>query len=289
MERHSELAVMHGVCARAADLTGNGYPDLIVGGHTHNIYGGDTLPHEPHHSFVHIYWNGPDGLSEQRKTILRADAASAIAVADFNQDGWLDIFSCSYHGGKDRDINSFLYWNRNGHFHELDRDLLYTHSASGCIAADFDQDGWPDLAVANHKVDGDHLGFSTVWWNGPDGFNPKKVTNLPTCGPHGMSSIEPGNLLTRGSEEFYYSAPHKCIKAARIINVKIEGEIPPQTWVKLLVRSAGSPDHLDKADWLQPDQLQGFAGDYLQYCLELGATLSLRSPRITKVDIELQE
>ena len=108
MERHSELAVFHGVCARAADLTGNGYPDLIIGGHTANIYGGDNLPREPHHSFLHIYWNGPDGISEQRKTVLRADAACAIAVADFNRDGWLDIFSCSYHGGKDRDINSFL-------------------------------------------------------------------------------------------------------------------------------------------------------------------------------------
>ena len=84
-------------------------------------------------------------------------------------------------------------------------ELLYTHSASGSIAADFNEDGYVDLAVANHKVDGDHLGFSSVWWNGPDGFNRKNRVDLPTAGPHGMTSAEPGNALTRGAEEFYES------------------------------------------------------------------------------------
>ncbi len=162
IQRSTELAVFCGACARVADLTGNGYPDLLIGSHTETPRNGELIAHHPHHSYLHIYWNGPDGISENNKTVLRTDACDAISVADFNNDGWLDIFCCSYHGGKDRDVNSFLYWNREGSFRAFDRQLLYTHSASGCIAADFNEDGYVDLAVANHKVDGDHLGFSSV-------------------------------------------------------------------------------------------------------------------------------
>ncbi len=57
-----------------------------------------------------------------------------IAV-DVNGNGWLDIFACSYQGDVDRDINSFIYWNRGGNFEQFDRQDLITHATSGCIAA----------------------------------------------------------------------------------------------------------------------------------------------------------
>ncbi len=289
MDRHSELAVLRGVCARAADLTGNGYPDLIVGSHVETARNGEVTPHEPHHSFIHIYWNGPEGLSESNKTILRADAAVAMAIADFNNDGWLDIFVSNYHNGRERDINSILYWNRQGTFHELDRQLLFSHSASGCVAADFNEDGYIDLAVANHKVDGDHLGYSSVWWNGPGGFDPKHCTNLPTVGPHGMTSLEPGNLLDRGPEEYYISAPYRSRNEAIIREVVCEGEIPPKTWVKATIRSARRAEDLENAPWNQPGRLKVKAGDWVQYQLALGAINSLRTPRINRVTVNFEE
>ena len=208
-ERRQMLSVWHAACARAADLDGNGWLDLIVGGH-------QPSAGEPHDSFLYIYWNGPEGLSESRRTLLPASAVNALAVADFDGDGRLDIFACSYHAGLERDVDSFLYWNREGRgFSAADRQRLFTHSASGCVAADFDGDGHVDLAIAYHKVEGHHVGDSAVWWNGGEGFDAKRVTRLPTRGPHGMTAIEPGNQADRGPDEHYESEPFELPPGTR--------------------------------------------------------------------------
>ncbi len=288
LERSQKLSVFQGIGATAADLTKNGYPDIIIGGHTETPKNGDLTPRNPHHSYVYIYWNGPEGISEARKCMLRGDAADSFAVGDFNNDGWLDIFTGSYHGGKDRDIHSFLYWNRNGHFHNLDRQMLFTHSASGAVAADFNEDGYLDLAIANHKIDGDHQGWSAVWWNGPHGFNEERTTHLPTSGPHGMTSVQPGNILDRGPEEYYLSEPYQITDACKITSASVKAEIPPKTWVKTALRHAADPSELYKAPWETPETVTCQAGEWIQYRLTIGATNSLRTPRIFQVGIEMQ-
>ena len=219
--------------------------------------------------------------------MLKADAATSVAVADFNNDGWLDVFVGNYHNGKERDINSILYWNRNGKFRELDRDLLYCHSSSGCMAADFNEDGYVDLAVANHKVDGDHHGYSTIWWNGEKGFNSERVTNLPTEGPHGMTAIEPGNQLDRGPEEFYESEAWQVSETSTVTSIDIEGEIPEKCWVGTMVRVAETQADLENSIW-QNTPIKVNSGDFIQYRLALGAKKSLRTPRITEVKVNFK-
>ena len=285
-DRRLELSVYMGSGVRTADLDKNGYPDLIFGGHT--IWASGLVPdNRPHGSFVHVYWNGPNGLAESRKCILHADAASNMCVGDLNGDGWLDIFAGSYQSEVNRDICSFIYWNRNGRFGIADRQDLVTHSVSGCIAADFNYDGRVDLAVANHKVFGDHTGYSEVWWNGAEGFLPSRTTKLPTCGPHGMSAIEPGNQLTRGPEEYYYSEPYHADCELTVRGAEVAAECPPKTWVKLLVRSAATQEALDQAEWREPEGVKVVKGGFLQYRLELGATSSLSTPRVTKVSVRM--
>ncbi len=297
MERSTKLNCYFGLCCAAADFTGNGYLDLVIGGHTDTVESDGYLkPKQPHHSYVYIYWGGPEGFSERRKCVLRGDAADSFAIADFNNDGYLDMFVGSYHGGKDRDINSFLYWNRNGKFDELDRDLLYTHSASGCVAADFNEDGYIDLAVANHKVDGDHHGWSAVWWNGPQGFNAQHCTALPTNGPHGMTSINPGNIKDRGPEEYYRSTMYTSQEAAAPKNVNMLMELPEKCYVKIRFRSGSDADTLQKSSWSQWTELQEGSNEipdlpatcFWQYELALGAKNSLRTPRISAVKINMQ-
>jgi hypothetical protein len=291
MERSQVLSVVRAGCVRAADLTGNGYLDLIVGGHMPDR-------HAPHDSFVYIYWNGPDGLREDNRAMLPAKTINAMAVADFNNNGLLDIFICSYHDIHERDVDSYLYWNREGEgFSAADRTRLFTHSASGCVAVDLNENGWTDLAIAYHKVWGDHVGHSAIWWNGPDGFTEGRVTKLPSSGPHGMTSIAPGNIVDRGPEEYYTSAPFELPEAASVSKVSWEAEIPPKTWVKAQLKSAATEVALEKAAWKGPGegdawfdngqeaQPDAFPNRWVQYRLALGAVAGGSTPRVTAVSV----
>ena len=130
---------------------------------------------------------------------------------------------------------------------------LFTHSASGCMAADFNEDGWIDLAVANHKVEGDHIGWSAGWWNVPDGFSPERITRLPSKGPHGMTSVGPGNIADRGPEEYYISSSFQLPVGSRVTGIGWQASVPPKTWVRAQLRLADSQDDLEAAAWLGPD------------------------------------
>ena len=291
MKRSQCLSIWKGVCARAADLTGNGYLDLLVGG-------GPPSVDAPDDSFLYIYWNGPDGLCESRRTLLPANDVLSIAVADFDNDGLLDLFVPCYRNSRTRDIESYIYWNRPERgFSATDFTRLFTHSASGCIAADFNANGWIDLAIANHKVEGDHVGWSAVWWNGPDGFSENRQTRLPTAGPHGMICVDPGNIVDRGHEEYYISEAFQLPPGSRPLSVQWEGQIPPKTWVKTELRHAPNREALETTPWMSvPKNGEGRAsserlpttalrGGWIQYRLALGAFNSLSSPRVSEVTV----
>jgi len=291
MDRCQVLSVLKAAGAQAADLTGNGYLDLIVPGD-------QTSPTGPHDSFLYIYWNGPEGLSEANRTILPANCACGVGVADFNNNGLLDILITNYWGKGNRDIPSYVYWNREGRgFSPLDRTELPTHSASGCIVADFNEDGYVDAAIAYHKIHGCHVGFSEVWWNGPDGFSEKNVTQLPTRGPHGMIWVDPGNIMDRGDQEYYTSCTHKLPDEAKVTGIDWEAELQVKTWVKAQIRFAENESEIVNAPWQGPKgegtwfengQAIGGAkqsGQCVQYRLALGAKNSGRTPRVTAVNV----
>lgn len=288
------LNVRNGCNVKVADLNKDGWPELIVGGHTQSDSG-------PHDAFVYIYWGSPHGFSESRKTLLPANAVNSIAVADFNNDGWLDLFIASYQDGRQRDIDSFIYWNQ-GHGEFLPHKVtpLRTHAVSGNVAADFNEDGYIDLAVANHKVFGEHISYSTVWYNGPDGFNDKHTVNLPSQGIHGIGNVDPGNVLDRGHEEYYTSAPYGLSHAAGITSFGCTAAVPAKTWVHAQFRTAASEEALEHmpwrgptgtASWFTPGQRVDktlFHGKWMQYRLAIGAYNSLNTPRISEVIIHFE-
>ena len=278
MDRLQMLSVWHAACARAADLDGNGYLDLVVGGHEPSEEG-------PHDSFAHVYWNGPGGLRDDNKTLLPGNAINSIAVADFDNDGRLDLFVASYHDGKQRDIDSYIYWQRETGFSAADRTRMPTHSGSGSIAADFDGDGWTDLAIGYHRVEAEHRAHSAVWWNGPAGFSESRVTTLPTEGPHGISNVEPGSIADRGPEEHYISPPFHLPPGEAVRDISWEASVPTGAWVEAHLRFADSEGGLDAAPWLTLKEAASHPGKWLQYRLTLGADKGMGSPRITGVTV----
>ena len=100
------LPVVNSVCAQVADLNKDGWPDLIVGGF---MYKSKNWKKD---SCVSIFWGGPDGFDKRRCTQLPGHASNSITVADFNNDGILDIFITSYNSGRDRDLDAYLYWGQ---------------------------------------------------------------------------------------------------------------------------------------------------------------------------------
>ena len=292
MERATWLYAEGGICARAADLTGNGYLDLVIGGH--------CCPSKKwfYDSYIYIYWNGPEGFREDRRAQLACHACNSLAIADFNNDGILDIFATSYNSGRDRDTDSYIYWGMPGGRYSVEnRTRLFGHSASGCIAADFNEDGFIDLAVAHHKTYGAHSGFSKIWWNGPNGFCEKRTTKLPTHGPHGMIVATPGNIMDRGPEEYYVSSSHQFKQTARLERIEWNAELPPKTWVRAQLRHATSRVELDRAPWEGPSgagswyenhQAVDYSAkqdDWLQYRLALGAVNGGNTPVVTEVNV----
>lgn len=296
IDRRTLLPEGAGICTRAADLNGNGWLDLIVGG----MKGSDPI--DPYSSFVYIYWGGPEGYANDRRTQLPAQFAVDIAVADFNNDGILDIFVASYHGTRTRDLDSYIYWGEpGGNFTVNKRTRLFGHSVAGALAADFNEDGYIDLAVANHKTFGNHPGMSFVWWNGPEGFSEKNLTKLPTTGPHGITHSDIGNMMDRGPEEYYESRVIELPEGCSLTGISWIAEIRAKTWVKAQIRSASTEEALQqtawlgaegKGTWLERDSrwpASLMPGRWVQYRLALGAVNSGGTPRISEVSLAYEK
>ncbi|MEF3306079.1 VCBS repeat-containing protein [Paenibacillus sp. GYB003] len=292
MERRTLLPEGSGICSRAADLNGDGWPELVIGG----FKGPDAG--DPYGTFVYIYWGGPEGYSNDRRTQLPAHFAADLAIADFNRDGILDIFVACYHETRTRDLDSYIYWGEPGGVYSAEkRTRLFSHSAAGALAADFNEDGYIDLAVANHKTFGNHPGLSFVWWNGPEGFSEQRVTKLPTFGPHGITHSDIGNVMDRGPEEYYESRAIELPEGSSLTGISWAADVPDKTWVKAQLRAAASEEQLraqawkgtdGEGDWFEGESgwpADRFSGRWVQYRLALGAINSGGTPRVREVSL----
>jgi len=293
LERAQKLPVECAVTARAADLTGNGWLDLIFGTRV------SQYRNKGHEGSVVIFWGGPEGFSASRCCELPSYQSNGITIADLNNDGYLDIFASSYFNSRERDVNSFIYWNDQGRFSVTNRQRIFSHSSSAALACDLNEDGYVDLIVSNHRAYGSHRTESAIWWNGPEGFQEKHRTFLPSLGPHDMVAVEVGNIRDRGNEEWYTSAVVELPPAAVLRKLSWEADIPPKTWVTAKIRSANSRDALGQATFTGPDgtahtsysngatiAANALQGRYVQYQLALGAINSLSTPRVYAISLE---
>jgi hypothetical protein len=76
-----------------------------------------------------------------------------IAVGDYDNDGWLDVYVTNFSD----DFNTLYHNNRDGTFNDMTSKLglkavTIPFLGWGAGFLDFDNDGWPDLFVANGHV-----------------------------------------------------------------------------------------------------------------------------------------
>jgi enediyne biosynthesis protein E4 len=134
----------YGLGVAVADFDNDGWPDIYVAC--------DQMPSL-------LYHNRHDGTFEERAGAAgvaynadgRVQAGMGVAVADFDGNGFLDIAKTNFSGDRPS-----LYRNEDGNFFDdiSEQAGLGANQLLGWGIAflDIDDDGWPDLVMANGHV-----------------------------------------------------------------------------------------------------------------------------------------
>lgn len=125
----------NGTCAWG-DLDGDGDQDLIVAGSG---------------VFVRVYRNDGGHFTEitEQSGLGRVPSGYSLNLVDYDNDGWLDLYIAL--NGWSGPMKNLLFHNDHGHFRDVSKQSGADDPGSGFISlwADLDNDGWPDLVVAN--------------------------------------------------------------------------------------------------------------------------------------------
>jgi enediyne biosynthesis protein E4 len=127
------------------DFDNDGWPDIFVAN--------DSMPNYLWHNkgngtFEEVAFEAGCALSADG----RAQSNMGIAVGDYDNDGWLDLFVTHF----SEDYNT-LYHNNRGRFEDVTYQAglgtaSYKNLAWGTGFVDFDNDGWKELFVANGHI-----------------------------------------------------------------------------------------------------------------------------------------
>ncbi len=268
---------------RTADLNDDHWLDLIV---TNYMVTG-TLNHD---YGTRLYWGGPNGFSPTNAQRLRGSAAFGPCVADFDQDGFLDINIPNYKWTEIREsIQSFLFWGSKKGFSDTDRTSLLIDSSSGSQAGDFNGDGKMDLALLAHTVDGSHQTLSRVYYNDGQRFASPQVQYLPTIGPHYIYRAEIGHIYDRKLRQSYESSIHHWEQPQSLGQITVDANIPGKSQLEIATRSASTESLLQEKDWLPvvENRFELSPDDrYVQYRLTFISDNGDRYPVVDRVELK---
>ena len=135
----------YSITAVSYDFDNDGWPDIYVAVDSE----ASILFHNNHDgTFTDLGVMGGCAYSEDG----REQAGMGVAVADYDCDGWLDIFKTNF-----SDDTCDLYHNNgDGTFGEVSAPagigVNHQYVAWGCGFIDYDNDGWPDIFQVNGHV-----------------------------------------------------------------------------------------------------------------------------------------
>ncbi len=155
----------------AADLDHDGHLDLIVGSYS------DVVAAPP----VRVYWGDGARFASNRVTELAAEDAVDVCPADFDRNGWVDLFVTRYREGITRSTTSYLIpFDETG---PLGATPFPTTAAHGCAVADLEADGYLDVIVTQFETDAGLALPSLVFHGTETGPSPSSPTEIDVSYP----------------------------------------------------------------------------------------------------------
>lgn len=197
----TELPTIHAKDVIAADLNGNGWLDLAFA----------NQGNEESEAGLRIFYNQTKENFSEAFQFLPGERSSAVAAADLNQNGHLDLVVANAFRLADREggiynivdtsyLHSTVYWGGPDGFSANRRTDLPTVSAQDVAIGDLNHNGWPDLVFAQSAD-----GASFIYWGGPDGFHSHRRSAVPGTG---HVTVEVTDLNGNGWNELLLRPSH---------------------------------------------------------------------------------
>ena len=282
---------------KGADFNEDGWLDLLLP---------KRMPHGKINTSF-IYYGSAEGFSNTYRIEIEANIPYQNSIADFDRDGWLDVFMASYGTDLMGNRPSVIHWGGKNGFKDRPYTELHTYGASGSESVDYDGDGWIDLFIANHRRAGSiiepkphwHTTPSMLYWGGPDGFSDERRLEIEAVGPSGLNLRDAGNSYDRGLYEDYVSSAYEMKKGEKPVSIEWEAETPHGTVVRFQVRSARSGNSLGLAEWTGPDgadswftqsgsKIPDMKGRWMQYRARLITPNGGPTPYLTSVIVAFE-
>ena len=134
-----------------------------------------------------------------------AAMGGGLCWLDVDRDGWLDLYLVNSHAEEEAAVwsadgglpTNVLYGNQAGHFaRRADAGADLSMRGNGCVAADFNRDGWTDLYVTAY-------GPNALLWNNGDGTFREGAVLAGVGAPEWSSTAVVGDLNHDGWPDLF--------------------------------------------------------------------------------------
>ena len=201
------------------DFDNDGFPDLVV---ANESFAGPEGMLDPHP--CQLFHNNGDGTFSDISQRAGVDAlvyAKGVAVGDYDNDGFQDIYINNFHSQvvAEKLRGNLLYHNKgDGTFEEVSQPMGIVdphYRGFGCFFYDYDNDGWLDLFAACYATDllnevGHYLGLpvpagNTAIYHNEQGKRFVNVSQkLGITGNYAIMGCSFGDIDNDGWQDLYF-------------------------------------------------------------------------------------